>query len=60
MFAVKKKKEEKKMLHDFGSVGFNRADSSPEVRAAVNTEGPGISEGKRSDIQEGFGFMGLA
>lgn len=38
---------------------FNRAVSSPEVRAVVNTEGPGISDGKRSDIQEGFGFMAL-
>lgn len=53
MFAVKKKD------CDFGSVVFNRADSSPEVRAVVNTERPGISDGKRSDIQEGFGFMAL-
>lgn len=44
---------------DFGSAVFNWADSSPEVRAAVNTQGPDISDGKRSDIQEGFGFMAL-
>lgn len=56
MSAVKKRINKP---YDFGSVVFNRADASPEVRAVVNTEGPGISDGRRSDIQEGFGFMTL-
>lgn len=55
MFAVKKNKP-----FDFSSLVLNRADSSPEVRAAINTESPGISVRKRSDIQEGFSFTALA